>query len=77
MVPAWRICWASARSRSIRFFVAGWVLKRAWASLAEKGEMMKATIPADLNGTEQLSIKISCLKKPGTQMGIDEIAFIP
>lgn len=41
----------------------------------EKGEMMKATIPADLNGTEQLSIKISCLKKPGTQMGIDEIAF--
>lgn len=43
----------------------------------EKGEMMKATIPADLNGTEQLSIKISCLKKPGTQMGIDEIAFIP
>ena len=43
----------------------------------EKGEMMKATVPADLNGTEQLSIKISCLKKPGTQMGIDEIAFIP
>ena len=40
-------------------------------------EMMKATVPADLNGTEQLSIKISCLKKPGTQMGIDEIAFIP
>ena len=43
----------------------------------EKGEMMKATVPADLNGTEQLSIKISCLKKLGTQMGIDEIAFIP
>ena len=39
--------------------------------------MIKATIPADLNGAEQLSIKISCLKKPGTQMGIDEIAFIP
>ena len=43
----------------------------------EKGEMMKATVPADLNGTEQLSMKISCLKKLGTQMGIDEIAFIP
>ena len=43
----------------------------------EKGEMIKATVSADLNGAEQLSIKISCLKKPGTQMGIDEIAFIP
>lgn len=39
--------------------------------------MIKVTVSADLNGAEQLSIKISCLKKPGTQMGIDEIAFIP
>ena len=35
----------------------------------EKGEMMKATVPADLNGTEQLSIKISCLKKTGNANG--------
>lgn len=39
--------------------------------------MIKATVPADLNGAEQLSIKISCLKKPEAQIGIDEIAFIP
>jgi len=44
---------------------------------AEKGEMVKTSIPADLNGTEQLSIRITCSKKPGAQIGIDEIAFIP
>ena len=37
---------------------------------AEKGEMVKTSIPADLNG-------ITCSKKPGAQIGIDEIAFIP
>ena len=43
----------------------------------EKGEMVKAVIPVDLNGTELLSIKITGTKKPGAQIGMDEIAFIP
>lgn len=43
----------------------------------EKGEMVKAVIPVDLNGTESLSIKITGTKKPGAQIGVDEIAFIP
>lgn len=43
----------------------------------EKGEMVKAIVPIDLNGTELLSIKIIGTKKPGTQIGVDEIAFIP
>lgn len=43
----------------------------------EKGEMVKAVIPVDLNGTESLSIKIIGIKKPGAQIGVDEIAFIP
>lgn len=43
----------------------------------EKGEMVKAVIPVDLNGTELLSIKITGAKKPGAQIGVDEIAFIP
>lgn len=43
----------------------------------EKGEMVKAVIPVDLNGTERLSIKITGTKKPGAQIGMDEIAFIP
>ena len=43
----------------------------------EKGEMVKAVVPVDLNGTELLSIKITGTKKPGAQIGIDEIAFIP
>lgn len=43
----------------------------------EKGEMVKAIVPIDLNGTELLSIKIIGTKKPGAQIGVDEIAFIP
>lgn len=43
----------------------------------EKGEMEKAVVPVDLNGTELLSIKITGTKKPGAQIGMDEIAFIP
>lgn len=43
----------------------------------EKGEMVKAVVPVDLNGTELLSIKITGTKKPGAQIGMDEIAFIP
>ena len=43
----------------------------------EKGEMVKAVVPVDLNGTELLSIKIIGTKKPGAQIGMDEIAFIP
>lgn len=43
----------------------------------EKGEMVKAVVPIDLNGTELLSIKITGTKKPGAQIGMDEIAFIP
>lgn len=43
----------------------------------EKGEMVKAVIPVDLKGTELLSIKITGTKKPGAQIGMDEIAFIP
>lgn len=43
----------------------------------EKGEMVKSVIPADLNGTEKLSIKITGSGKPGAQIGVDEIAFIP
>lgn len=42
-----------------------------------KGETVKAALPVDLNGTELLSIKISGTKKPGSQIGVDEIAFIP
>ena len=43
----------------------------------EKGEMVKAVVPVDLNGTELLSIKITGTKKLGAQIGMDEIAFIP
>lgn len=43
----------------------------------EKGEMVKAVVPVDLNGTELLSIKITGTEKPGAQIGMDEIAFIP
>lgn len=43
----------------------------------EKGEMVKAVVPVDLNRTELLSIKITGTKKPGAQIGMDEIAFIP
>lgn len=43
----------------------------------EKGEIVKAVVPVDLNGTELLSIKITGTKKPGAQIGMDEIAFIP
>lgn len=43
----------------------------------EKGEMIKVTVPADLNGAKQLSIKLTCPEKPGAQIGVDEIAFIP
>lgn len=43
----------------------------------EKGEIVKAIVPIDLNGTELLSIKIIGTKKPGAQIGVDEIAFIP
>lgn len=43
----------------------------------EKGEMVKAVVTVDLNGTELLSIKITGTKKPGAQIGMDEIAFIP
>ena len=43
----------------------------------EKEEMVKAVVPVDLNGTELLSIKITGTKKPGAQIGMDEIAFIP
>lgn len=43
----------------------------------EKGEMVKAVVPVDLNGTELLSIKITGTKKPGAQIGMDEIEFIP
>lgn len=43
----------------------------------EKGEMVKSIIPADLNGTEMLSIKMTGSGKPGAQIGVDEIAFIP
>ena len=49
------------------------VIKRCF----EKGEMVKAVVPVDLNGTELLSIKITGTKKPGAQIGMDEIAFIP
>lgn len=42
----------------------------------EKGEMMKVTIPAELKGTGQLSIKLTCQDKPGAQIGVDEIAFV-
>jgi hypothetical protein len=39
--------------------------------------MVKAVVPVDLNRTELLSIKITGTKKPGAQIGMDEIAFIP
>lgn len=42
-----------------------------------KGEIVKTALPIDLNGTELLSIKISGTEKPGSQIGVDEIAFIP
>lgn len=42
-----------------------------------KGEMVKTVIPVNLNGTELLSIKITGTDRPGAQIGIDEIAFIP
>lgn len=42
----------------------------------KKGEMIKVTIPTDLKGAEQLSIKLTNSKKPGAQIGVDEIAFI-
>lgn len=42
----------------------------------EKGEMMKVTIPAELKGTGQLSIKLTCQDKPRAQIGVDEIAFV-
>lgn len=44
-------------------------------SSVEKGEMMKVTIPAELKGTGQLSIKLTSLDRPGAQIGVDEIAF--
>lgn len=47
------------------------------ASSAEKGEMIKTSIPADLKGTGRLSIRMIGSDKPGAQLGIDEIAFIP
>lgn len=43
----------------------------------KKGEMVKSIIPVDLNGTEILSIKMTGSGKPGAQIGVDEIAFIP
>lgn len=43
----------------------------------EKGEIVKAIIQTDLNGAEQLSIKMTHTNKPGAQIGVDEIAFIP
>ncbi|WP_294469893.1 DUF4838 domain-containing protein [uncultured Bacteroides sp.] len=43
----------------------------------EKGEMVKAVLSADLNGTETLSIKMTGSGKQGAQIGVDEIAFIP
>lgn len=42
-----------------------------------KGEIVKASIPMDLNGTKQLSIKVICPPKPKAQIGMDEIALIP
>lgn len=44
-------------------------------SPVEKGEMMKVTIPAELKGTGQLSIKLTGQDWPGAQIGVDEIAF--
>lgn len=43
----------------------------------EKGELVKTTTPVDLNGAEQVSIKITGSNKPRAQIGIDEIVFVP
>lgn len=43
----------------------------------EKGELVKTTTLIDLNGAEQVNIKIMGAKKPRAQIGIDEIVFVP
>jgi hypothetical protein len=43
----------------------------------EKGELVKTTTPIDLNGAEQVNIKVMVAKKPRAQIGIDEIVFVP
>ena len=43
----------------------------------EKGELVKTTTPIDLNGAEQVNIKVMGAKKPRAQIGIDEIVFVP
>ena len=43
----------------------------------EKGELVKTTTLIDLNGAEQVNIKIMGTKKPRAQIGIDEIVFVP
>lgn len=43
----------------------------------EKGELVKTTTPIDLNGAEQVNIKVMAAKKPRAQIGIDEIVFVP
>ena len=43
----------------------------------EKGELVKTTTLIDLNGAEQVNIRIMGAKKPRAQIGIDEIVFVP
>lgn len=43
----------------------------------EKGELVRTITPVDLNGAEQVSIKITGSNKPRAQIGIDEIVFVP
>ena len=43
----------------------------------EKGELVKTTTLIDLNGAEQVNIKVMGAKKPRAQIGIDEIVFVP
>ena len=43
----------------------------------KRGELVKTTTLIDLNGAEQVNIKIMGAKKPRAQIGIDEIVFVP
>lgn len=43
----------------------------------EKGKMIKVNVPVDLNGTDQLQIKVLGTKGERAQIALDEIALIP